>query len=267
MHRLQDLVRLHRMGEETRTVARLLKMGRNTQRKYRDALKAEGLLDGPAGDIPDIEALKAAVTKHESPQAAPQEISSIEAWQPRIQALLNDGLKARAIYDRLRQDHQDFIGSYWSVKRLARRLKRQLGVRAEDVAIPVETAAGEVAQVDFGEIAPLIDLASNVSRRAWVFVMVLGYSRHFFAKIVFDQKIETWLRLHNEAFEAFGGVPKTIVSDNLKAAVIRAAFGVSEATELNRSYRELARHYGFKVVPRRSIRPRKRAKSNRRSNI
>jgi transposase len=54
--------------------------------------------------------------------------------------------------------------------------------------------------------------------------MVLGYSRHMFAQIVFDQCTETWIRLHMEAFAYFGGVPAVVVPDNLKAAVIRAAF-------------------------------------------
>jgi hypothetical protein len=80
------------------------------------------------------------------------------------------------------------------------------------------------------------------------------------ARIVFDQKIETWLRLHIECFEELGGVPKTIVPDNLKAAVIRAAFGVDEETALNRSYRELARHYGFVVDPTPPRSPEKKGK-------
>ncbi len=60
---------------------------------------------------------------------------------------------------------------------------------------------------------------------------------------------ETWLRLHVEAFEELGGVVEVVVPDNLKAAVIRAAFGIEGPVALNRSYRELARHYGFKVDP------------------
>ena len=95
----------------------------------------------------------------------------------------------------------------------------------------------------------LYDPATRVLRRAYVFVMVLGYSRHMFAQIVFDQSTETWVRLHIEAFEYFGGVPAVLVPDNLKAAVIRAAFAIDDKSVLNRSYRELARHYGFKIDP------------------
>jgi transposase len=65
-------------------------------------------------------------------------------------------------------------------------IERERGVSAADVVIPVETDAGEVAQVDFGYIGRLWDPELGRLRRAWVFVMVLGYSRHLFAQIVFD---------------------------------------------------------------------------------
>ena len=70
-----------------------------------------------------------------------------------------------------------------------------------------------------------------------------------FVHIVFDQKLDTWLSLHVEAFTEWRAVPKVIVPDDLKAAVIRAAFGVRSEPEVNRSYRELARHFGFKIDP------------------
>ncbi len=74
------------------------------------------------------------------------------------------------------------------------------------------------------------------------------------------QSTDTWLRLHVEAFEELGGVIETVVPDNLKAAVIRAAFGVDGGTALNRSYRELARHCGFKVDPTPPFDPGKKGK-------
>ena len=63
------------------------------------------------------------------------------------------------------------------------------------------------------------------------------------AKVVFDQKVTTWIQLHVELFEALGGVPQVMVPDNLKAAVIRAAFTPNEQTSLNRSGR-VVRHRG-----------------------
>jgi len=127
----------------------------------------------------------------------------------------------------------------------------------------VETTPGDVAQVDFGYVGKLYDPQRHILRRACLFLMVLGHSRHAFARVVFDQRSETWLRLHVEAFERLGGVPATLVPDNLKAAVIRAGFGVDGPTALNRSYRELARHYGFKVDPTPPRSPNKKGKVER----
>jgi hypothetical protein len=90
--------------------------------------------------------------------------------------------------------------------------------------------------------------------------MVLAYSRWMFAKVVFDQKVETWLKLHTDAFAALGAVPATVVPDNLKAAVVRAAFGVDETPALHRSYRELARYYSFKIDPTPIYSPEKKGK-------
>ena len=64
MDRLQELVRLHRMDPGAREVARLLRMGPNTERDYRLALAAAGLLDGSLDELPDLEVLKAAVQQH-----------------------------------------------------------------------------------------------------------------------------------------------------------------------------------------------------------
>lgn len=70
-----------------------------------------------------------------------------------------------------------------------------------------------------------------------------------YVDLVFDQSAQTWSKLHVDAFEYFGGVPETVVPDNLKAAVVKCYFGLKDKPELNRSYRELGRHYGFMIDP------------------
>lgn len=166
-------------------------------------------MDGSADDLPEFEPLRAAVLRNCPPRRAPQEASSVEPWAPRVEALLDKGLGAKAIYDRLKLEHEDFTGSYWAVKRMCLRLRGTKPIAAEDIAIQVATGPGEIAQVDFGEVGKLYDAECGELRRAWVFVMVLGYSRHMFAKVVFDQTTRTWLHLHAEAFRALGGVPKS----------------------------------------------------------
>jgi transposase len=249
------------MGTSCRASARMLGMSRNTEREYRDALCAAGLWDGPEDALPELDVLRAAVERaHPLKPPPPQQQSSIEKYRALIAPLAAHGVGAQAIYDRLRQEHETFRGSLSAVKRMCRAVVRERGIRAADVAIPIETLPGQEAQVDFGYVGKLYDSAEGRLRKAYVFVMVLGYSRHQFSRICFDQKVETWLLLHVEAFEWFGGVPEIVVPDNLKSAVIRAAFAPSDPTTLNRSYRELARHYGFKIAPTPPRSPEKKGK-------
>jgi len=260
MERLRELVRLHRMGVGNKEVARLLRMGPNTERAYRLALEAAGLLQGDAAAVPELEVLKEAVVAQRPPKRAPQQSSTMEAYRDEIAGLAGKGVGPTAIYDRLRTEREGFVGNLSAVKRLCVRLKRERGVREEDVVIPVETDPGEVVQVDFGYAGKLYDPETGVRRKTWVFVMTLGCSRLQVVRLVFDQRVETWVRLHVEAFQELGGVPQVVVPDNLKSAVIRAAFAVDEGAELNRTYRELARHYGFKVEPTPPRSPKKKGK-------
>lgn len=259
MHRLQELVRLHRLGNGHRAVARLLGMSPNTERLYRDILKAAELLDGDSQALPELSQLQAAVRAKRPRPAQPP--STLEPYREGIAELFGRGKSPQAIYDKLLPDFPELAGKRSALKRLCKRLKKESGVRPQDVHIRVETEPGEVAQVDFGYIGMLYDSDSGVLRKSWVFVMVLGFSRKMFAQIVFDQTVPTWLKLHVEAFEYLGGVPKCIVPDNLKAAVVKAAFTADrDAQSIQKSYRELARHFGFIIDPAPPYSPEKKGK-------
>ena len=121
MHRLQDLVRLHRMGTGVREVARLLGMSPNTERQYRQALREAGLLEGKPEDLPDVAVLRLAIEDALPSKAMPQHASSVERWAERITEMLGGGATPTAIYDRLRLEHDDFGGSLSAVKRLCTR--------------------------------------------------------------------------------------------------------------------------------------------------
>lgn len=260
MHRLQEFVRLHRQSCGAREVCRLLGMGRTTEYRYRKVLEAAGLLAGDPSDLPATEILKAATKAAVAQTTAQQEISSVEPWRALIVPMVERGAKPRSIRDCLRLQHPDFACSESAVKRFVARLLRERGITAADVAIPVETGPGEVAQVDFGYVGKVFDAGTGKRRKTWAFVITLGFSRRLFVHLVHDQRIETWLYCHILAFEHFGGVPAVIVPDNLKAAVVRCAFAVDGDTTLNRSYLELARYYDFLVDPAPPRSPEKKGK-------
>jgi len=91
----------------------------------------------------------------------------------------------------------------------------------------------------------MIDPDTNEERRAWAFVMALCWSRHQYVEFVFDQKIESWLRCHRNAFAFFSGLPERVRIDNLKAGIVRACMDEPEAQQ---SYRECAEHYDFLIT-------------------
>ncbi len=266
MDRLQELVRLHRMGTKAREIARILRMSPNTERAYRLALEQHQLLKGDVRDLPELETLKKAVLRAMPSTKLPShQRSSIESFRSQIEKKLEKGLGPKVLRERLieetKNDAVPFDGTYPQVKRMCRAIIRDKGPEGNSVAIVVESKPGEVAQVDFGYVGKLYDPLTERVRKAWCFVMVLGYSRHMAVRIVFDQKIETWQQVHIECFEELGGVVQIVRPDNLKAAVIKAAFCPEQSTELNRSYRELARYYGFKVDPTPPYAPKKKGKA------
>lgn len=114
-------------------------------------------------------------------------------------------------------------------------------------------ALGELAEIDFGVLGSWVDPRVQRRRRLWAFLMVLGASRHMFVRPVWALDLKTWIRCHVEAVEFFGAVARRWVVDNLKDGVVRASL---YDPLLNRTYAELAEHYGALVDPCRSEKPR-----------
>jgi transposase len=179
-------------------------------------------------------------------------ISTAEPYRETVEQLLEQGVEMTAIWQRLKDNH-DYQGSYSAVRRLVQRLRPA----TPEVVVRVESAPGEEMQVDFGSVGQLFDPVSGRLRTAYVFVATLSYSRHQYAELVFDQKIPTWLALHRRAFESFGGVPKRVVPDNLKAAVVTA---LVYDPVLGEAYRRMAVHYDFLISPTRPRTPRHKGK-------
>lgn len=263
MHRLQEAVRLHRLGNSQRKISDKLRMGRTTLRRYLAALAAAHLLDGSADALPELTLLRDAVAVGVPRSEPVQKTSRVELWREKIVAMHRKGAGPTAIHDFLRVHEPDYTGSLSSVKRFCKQLKRGEGPKATDIAIPVVTLSGNVAQVDFCWGGRRYDPVQKTMRKTWIFIMTLGHSRRTYAEFVFDQSIATWQRIHVNAFEYFGGVPEVIVPDNLKAAVIRNSFGAGEGVELNRSYCEIARFFGFQIDPTPIRSPEKKGKVER----
>ena len=120
-------------------------------------------------------------------------------------------------------------------------------------------AAGERLFVDYaGDGVPVvIDRLTGEIRKAQIFVAVLGASSFTFARATWTQTLPDWIDAHVHAFSAIGGAPQLLVPDNTKTAVIKACL---YEPQLNRTYVEMATHYGVAILPARPRRPRDKAK-------
>ena len=235
---IQELVRSLRAGASDRDIVKLLGLNRRTVAKYRTWAREQGVLDGPLPSGGELERRLAATLPVALP---PQQTSTVERYRDEIVAYRTRGMEATAIRARLEEVHGEPV-SYSAVWRL---LRRRAPPETE-AFVRVEVAPGSEAQVDFGYAGRHVDPATGELRKSWVFTMVLSWSRHQYAEVVFDQRVETWLLCHRHAFAFFGGVPARVVLDNLRAAILRASVHEPQA---QRAYRECAEHYGFLVDP------------------
>jgi transposase len=119
--------------------------------------------------------------------------------------------------------------------------------------------AGERLFVDYaGDGVPVVvDRLTGELRKAQIFVAVLGASSFTFARASWTQALPDWIDAHVYAFEVIGGVPQLLVPDNTKTAVIKACL---YDPQVNRTYAEMAAHYGAAILPARPRRPRDKAK-------
>ena len=180
--------------------------------------------------------------------------SGCEPWRDLIRAKCDLGLTAQRIYQDLVADH-GFAGSYYSVRRFVRRLEE-----AHDLPFRrIECDPGDEAQVDFGTGAPVVG-PDGKRRKTHVLRVVLSHSRKGYSEAVYRQTTDDFLRCLEDAFRHFGGVPRRLVLDNLKAAVKKADWF---DPELNPKVRSFGEHYGTVFLPTRPYTPRHKGKVER----
>jgi transposase len=120
-------------------------------------------------------------------------------------------------------------------------------------------AGGDKLFVDYaGDTVPvIIDRLTSKTRPAQIFVAVMGASNFTYAEASWTQALADWIGAHTRAFEAIGGVPKLLVPDNTKVAVIKACL---YEPQVNRTYADMAAHYDTAILLARPRRPRDKAK-------
>jgi transposase len=273
MATVQSILHLHSLRWSQRRIAAELQVDRETVSRYlrlsresaptvqADPNPAIAPIGSPALDssnsaIAPIPGPGAAALSNlaKAPIAAAGRGSDCAGWRELIEAKQSQGLSARRIHHDLVTEHGAAV-SYDSVRRFLRRLgwSKPLPFRR------LESAPGQEAQVDFGSGAPIWG-ADGKRRRTHVFRIVLSHSRKAYSEVTYRQTTDDFLRCLENAFHHFGGVPQTLVIDNLKAAVKHPDWFDPELVPKVAAF---AAHYGTVILPTRPYTPRHKGKVER----
>jgi transposase len=147
-------------------------------------------------------------------------------------------LPATVMYQDLKK--QGYLGSLRILQDHLKGIRRQ----AKEVFLRIETPPGEQAQCDWANCGTV--KIGRVHRKLSAFVMVLAYSRLLYVEFTLSQCLEDFIQGHINAFQAFGGVPRKILYDNLKAVVLSR---LGADIRFNPAFMEFAGVFGFEPVP------------------
>src|SRR3984893_262308 len=250
MRQIREVLRLRFASElPQRGIAKSLGLSQGAVSGYLSRARAAGV-SWPLPAELDDEQLEALLFPAPPAIAADQRPMPDWAWVHR--ELRRPNVTLALLWEEYRAGAPDGFGYSWFCdlyQGWAGRLKptmRQTHIAGEKLFVDFAGRTGEVVDGLTGEIIPV-----------QIFVAVLGASSFTYAAAVWSQKLPDWIAAHVRAFAYFGGVTRQTVSDNLKAGITKACF---HEPMVNRTYAEMARHYGTAIVPARPYKPRDKAK-------
>lgn len=211
-----DIHVMHRQGMSIKAIARELGVSRNTVRRY---LRS------------------ATVPEPQARAAKPSKLDDYRSYlDARVEAARPEWIPATVLFDEIRA--LGYSGCVRSVSGYLATLKPK---RKDDPLVRFETAPGRQMQVDWGAF-------KLNGRRISLFLSTLGWSRFTFGLFVDNEQFETLRDCHEQAFDAFGGVPLEVLYDNMRTVVQqRNAYGRG-LHRFHPGLSDLAHHYTF--VPR-----------------
>lgn len=155
-----------------------------------------------------------------------------------IRMLESHPYTATQVFQKIRE--QGFAGRYSIVKRYVAKVRP----KRSPAFLKLVFQPGEAAQVDWGSFGTV--RVGSAMRRLSFFVMVLCHSRMMYLEFTTSQTMEHFLACHSNAFSFFGGIPKKVMVDNCKTAVLSHAVG--QPAVLHPKYLDFAHHYGFTIA-------------------
>lgn len=249
MRQIREVLRLHAQGLSRHQISQSLGLSRTSVQNYLARAHGAGLR-WPLPDELDDATIEAQLFARDADVSRPGRPEPDWATVHR-ERKRGKHVTRQLLWLEYKADHPEGLGYTQFCTHYRAWLKRQ------DVVMRFEYTAGERLFVDFaGDTTPVTDPETGEIGQAQVFVAALGASGYLYVEATRGQDLGSWLGAHVRTFEAFGGAPRVVVPDNLKAGVTKACW---YDPELNPSYLDLAQHYGVAVLPTRPGHPRDKA--------
>ena len=252
MRKVREVLRLRfELGLQQNQIARSCSIGQATVHRYLERAAAAGLSWPLSEDLDDNRLQK---LLFRGPGARPNQSrrSLPDFHEVQRQLQTHKHVTLQLVWEEYRETQPDGY-RYSQFCDLYRRWRRN-----QDVVMRQEHRAGEKLFVDWaGDSIPIYDARTGEVRPASLFVAVLGASTYTFARATLSQDLGNWVECHVAAFEFCQGAPRLVVPDNPRTGVNRAC---RYEPDLNRTYQEMAAHYGVAVLPARPRKPRDKAK-------
>jgi transposase len=250
MRKIRDVLRLHAAGLSHRQIARSLGLGRTTVREYlARAEVAELVWPVPEGRCEtDLERLLFPGANPFPERGRPR-----PDWARVHRELRRPGVTLSLLWQEYRADHSQDGYQYSRFCDLYRRFAGKLSPSMRQVHV-----AGEKTFVDFSGKRPVIvDPQTGEVTEVELFVAALGASGFIYAEATPSQDLDSWIAAHQNMVAYFGGSTAIWVPDNLKSGITTPC---RYEPGVNRTYEELAAHYGAVVIPARVRRPKDKPK-------
>ncbi len=252
MRKIKEVLRLRfGLGLHQDQIARSCSIGQATVHRYLEKAAA-AKLGWPLPDELDDRQLDEILFPSRPLRTPSQPRLGLDFNQLHAQLQTHKHLTLQLLWEEYRETHPDGYG-YSRFCELYQRWNRN-----QDVVLRQDHKAGEKTFVDWaGDIVPIHDRETGEITPASIFVAVLGASTYTFARAAPSQNLASWVDCHVRAFEFFQGTTRLLVPDNPRTGVTRAC---RYEPDLNRTYHEMAQHYGIGVLPARPRKPRDKAK-------
>ena len=249
MRKVREVLRLkHAVGLSYREISEATGVGKTAVYEYIRRAEAIGITWPVAEEIDDATLERRLFA---CPGALVLERNAVD-WAQVHEELKRRGVTLLLLWQEYRAGDQHGYG-YSRYCELYGEWRRRISATMRQTHV-----AGEKLFVDFaGVTIAVFDAASGQVRVAHIFIAALGASNYTYAGARWSEGLLDWIGAHVNALTALGGVPKAVVCDNLKAGVTKPS---RYEPGINRTYQDLADHYGFVVLPTRVRKPRDKAK-------